>query len=127
MRLLNSMLRRFVRCGRLRIIDIHGKVHVHQGDPGSATLRVAGAPEVRVVLTLSAPTPTATRLVFAAALEEDPAPPVSVERLLHGLHRTRPASRDRHGHPGVNDGVAQWQNRKCITFSHESSLGRFPS
>ena len=41
MRLLNSMLSRFVRRGRLRLIDPHGKVHVHQGDPGpEVTVRI---------------------------------------------------------------------------------------
>ena len=34
MRLLNSMLSRFVKCGTLRVVDAHGKVHIHQGGPG---------------------------------------------------------------------------------------------
>jgi cyclopropane-fatty-acyl-phospholipid synthase len=41
MRLLNSMLSRFVRCGTLRLIDGHGKVYVHQGVPGpEVTVRI---------------------------------------------------------------------------------------
>ncbi len=41
MRLLNSMLRRFVRTGTLRVIDAHGHEHVHGGGPGpEVTLRL---------------------------------------------------------------------------------------
>src|SRR5688500_1221166 len=41
MRLLNSMLRRFVRTGTLRVIDAYGNEHVHGGGPGpEVTLRV---------------------------------------------------------------------------------------
>jgi cyclopropane-fatty-acyl-phospholipid synthase len=41
MRWLNSMLSRFVRCGTLRVIDAHGKVHAYRGTPGpEVTIRV---------------------------------------------------------------------------------------
>lgn len=41
MRLLNNMLKRFVRRGTLRVIDAGGKVHVHCGGPGpEVTVRI---------------------------------------------------------------------------------------
>ena len=54
-------------------------------------------------------------------------PTVSFERLLHGFHRARPARRDRHCHPGIDDGIPQRQHWKCISITHESSLKPIPS
>ena len=42
MKLLNSMMARFVQRGRLKIIDADGNLHVHEGEPGpNVTVRIS--------------------------------------------------------------------------------------
>ena len=49
-------------------------------------------------------------VVLVAVLRDGEEAPVSVQRFLHGLDRAGPASRNRHGHAGVHDRVAQRQH-----------------
>jgi hypothetical protein len=57
-------------------------------------------------------------VVHVLALRDREEAPIAVERFLHGLHGARSAGRDRHGDPGIHDGIAQGKHGKGESLGH---------